>query len=96
MSMSVEEICGSLGWPRGVMGRGWYVADSLQIGLWDALAIPAADLQGLSLIPLDRIPLVLAAGTVDGFSGGMTGVYGRVKFLDVTVPYLSKRLELEG
>ena len=58
--------------------------------------IPAADLQGLSLIPLDRIPLVLAAGTVDGFSGGMTGAYERVKFLDVTVPYLSKRLELEG
>lgn len=40
MSMSVEEICGSLGWPRGVMGRGWYVADSLQIGLWDVPVRP--------------------------------------------------------
>ena len=95
-------ICCSLGWER--FGSGYRVADSRGASHYVPWVLDASRLAALhTAIPLERLPLVLAIGDDPCF----VHVYWkpeaqpykddlRTLIMDVVLPYLSMRLQLEG
>ena len=93
------DIVAQLAWH--LIGEDVHVTDSrgVKYSPWE---VRVKDLDHLDSMPLERIPLVLACGWDVSLLSGTYHMYNRAMsgwdtlFVDVVVPYLSLRLELDS
>lgn len=80
--MQTIELAKALGWmegPAGHLQQSWYVPDPK--APWRPYIVPDNILESALIVPLDRLPLILARGTYAGFSVDFFGAVLKPLFL---------------